>query len=102
MRVVAATNKELEENLASGAFREDLYYRLNVIHIHLPPLRDRAEDILPLAEHFLAQSAARAGKDVRGVSRGREEGAARSTAGPATCASWRTSSSARSRWSRGR
>ena len=43
------------QRLASGAFREDLYYRLNVVHIQLPPLRERAEDILPLAEHFLAQ-----------------------------------------------
>jgi DNA-binding NtrC family response regulator len=65
VRVVAATNKELEENLASGAFRQDLFYRLNVIHIHLPALRDRAEDILPLAEHFLVSSAAKAHKDVR-------------------------------------
>jgi two-component system response regulator HydG len=65
VRVVAATNKELEENLANGSFRQDLFYRLNVIHIHLPALRDRADDILPLAEHFLAQSAGRAGKDVR-------------------------------------
>jgi len=66
VRVVAATNKELEARLADGTFREDLYYRLNVIHIHLPALRDRAEDILPLAEHFLARSATKAGKDVRG------------------------------------
>jgi len=66
VRVVAATNKELEARLADGRFREDLYYRLNVIHIHLPALRDRAEDILPLAEHFLARSAGKAGKDVRG------------------------------------
>jgi two-component system response regulator HydG len=65
VRVVAATNRNLEENLASGAFREDLFYRLNVIHIHLPALRDRADDILPLAEHFLQQSVARAGKEVR-------------------------------------
>ncbi|HVT07425.1 MAG TPA: sigma-54 dependent transcriptional regulator [Polyangia bacterium] len=66
VRVVAATNKELEARLADGTFREDLYYRLNVIHIHLPALRDRAEDILPLAEHFLARSTAKAGKEVRG------------------------------------
>jgi DNA-binding NtrC family response regulator len=66
VRVVAATNKELEARLIDGTFREDLYYRLNVIHIHLPALRDRAEDILPLAEHFLARSAAKAGKEVRG------------------------------------
>src|SRR4051794_8586839 len=65
VRVVAATNKDLEENLSSGAFRQDLFYRLNVIQIHLPALRDRPDDILPLAEHFLVQSAGRAGKDVR-------------------------------------
>ena len=65
VRVVAATNKDLETRLASGAFRQDLYYRLNVIHIHLPALRDRAEDILPLAEHFLSRCAAKAGKDIR-------------------------------------
>jgi two-component system response regulator PilR (NtrC family)/two-component system response regulator HydG len=67
VRVVAATNKNLEENLASGAFRQDLFYRLNVINIHLPALRDRPDDILPLAEHFLSQSAARAGKEVRAL-----------------------------------
>ncbi len=66
VRVVAATNKDLESRLADGTFREDLYYRLNVIHIHLPALRDRAEDILPLAEHFLARSTAKAAKEVRG------------------------------------
>jgi len=66
VRVVAATNKDLEQNLSSGAFRQDLFYRLNVIHIHLPALRDRADDILPLAEHFLVTSAGKAGKDVRG------------------------------------
>ncbi|HVZ87231.1 MAG TPA: sigma-54 dependent transcriptional regulator [Polyangia bacterium] len=66
VRVVAATNKDLETRLASGSFREDLYYRLNVIHIHLPALRDRPEDVLELAEHFLARSAAKAGKEVRG------------------------------------
>ena len=66
VRVIAATNKELESLLKDGSFREDLYYRLNVIQIHLPALRDRAEDILPLSEHFLAVSAARAGKDIKG------------------------------------
>jgi DNA-binding NtrC family response regulator len=66
VRVVAATNQDLESRLESGNFRRDLYYRLNVIHIHLPALRDRAEDILPLAEHFLVRSAAKASKPVRG------------------------------------
>src|SRR3954470_12400190 len=67
VRVVAATNKDLEARLSSGAFRQDLFYRLNVIQIHLPALRDRPDDILPLAEHFLAKSASKAGNDVRAL-----------------------------------
>jgi DNA-binding NtrC family response regulator len=67
VRVIAATNKDLEARLKTGAFREDLFYRLNVVHIHLPPLRERVEDLLALSEHLLAQSAARAGKEVRGL-----------------------------------
>ncbi len=67
VRVVAATNKDLETRLGNGTFREDLYYRLNGVHIHLPALRDRPEDILDLAEHFLARNAAKAGKEVRGL-----------------------------------
>jgi DNA-binding NtrC family response regulator len=55
VRVVAATNKDLEEEMATGQFREDLYFRLNVIDIHLPPLRKRPDDILVLAEHFLGE-----------------------------------------------
>jgi DNA-binding NtrC family response regulator len=66
VRVIAATNRELDARLKDGTFREDLYYRLNVIQIQLPALRDRVEDVLPLAEHFLAVSAARAGKDLKG------------------------------------
>ncbi len=61
VRVVAATNKDLEEMMAQGEFREDLYYRLNVIDVRLPPLRKRADDILPIAEHLLRQHAGKTG-----------------------------------------
>jgi transcriptional regulator with PAS, ATPase and Fis domain len=56
VRVVAATNRDLLERVQEGAFRKDLYYRLNLIFIHLPPLRERQEDILPLTRHFLQQA----------------------------------------------
>jgi DNA-binding NtrC family response regulator len=52
-RVLAATNRDLEAEIAAGRFREDLFYRLNVMEIHIPPLRERPEDILPLATHFI-------------------------------------------------
>ncbi|MCO5052349.1 MAG: sigma-54 dependent transcriptional regulator [Verrucomicrobiae bacterium] len=54
-RILAATNKNLEERVRSGAFREDLFYRLNVVELNVPPLRERPEDILPLAAHFIAE-----------------------------------------------
>ena len=53
VRIIAATNSDLQRAVKSGDFREDLFYRLNVINIHLPPLRNRREDILPLAQHFI-------------------------------------------------
>ncbi len=52
-RILAATNRDLEAQIAAGRFREDLFYRLNVMEVHLPPLRERPEDILPLATHFI-------------------------------------------------
>ena len=68
VRVVAATNKDLREMIAIGRFREDLFYRLNVFQIHLPPLRDRKEDIPFLARFFLKNSADRYGRTVGGFS----------------------------------
>ncbi|HLB15048.1 MAG TPA: sigma 54-interacting transcriptional regulator [Burkholderiales bacterium] len=67
VRIISATHRNLEERVASGEFREDLYYRLNVVSFPIPPLAERPEDILPLARHFLTATAARYGKDVRAL-----------------------------------
>jgi DNA-binding NtrC family response regulator len=67
VRVVAATNKDPEQAVASGQMRQDLYFRLNVFHIHLPPLREHKEDIPALVEHMLRDINAKHGKSVRGV-----------------------------------
>jgi transcriptional regulator with PAS, ATPase and Fis domain/tetratricopeptide (TPR) repeat protein len=66
-RVIATTNRDLTEDVERGRFRQDLFYRLRVIHVELPPLRQRPEDIPVLVEHFLQLFSARMGKQVRGV-----------------------------------
>ena len=68
VRVISATNRRLLGLAQTGEFREDLYYRLNVFPVYLPPLRERLEDIEPLATHFIARFAAEAGKRIAGIS----------------------------------
>ena len=69
VRVISATNADLPAEIAAGRFREDLLYRLNTVVIHLPPLRERPEDILPLAEHYLERYAARYKRTFEGFDR---------------------------------
>jgi len=68
VRVIVATNKDLEAEVKNGSFREDLFYRIHVVPIDLPPLRQRKEDIPPLAEHFLRDISQRMKKDMKGFS----------------------------------
>jgi transcriptional regulator with PAS, ATPase and Fis domain len=73
VRIIAATNRNLLERIASGDFREDLYYRLNVIHLEVPPLRERGADIMLLFEHYLAQYCRLHGADVPQISPSAQE-----------------------------
>ena len=68
VRIISATNKILEDEVIAGNFREDLFYRLNVIHIDIPPLRERMEDLPPLAQHFLEKYARDMGKSIHKLS----------------------------------
>lgn len=73
VRIVAATNKNLQESVANGTFREDLFYRLNVVPITLPSLKERQEDLLDLVEHFLLRSAMISGRTPKKISKGAME-----------------------------
>ena len=68
IRIVAATNKDLEEEMKAGRFREDLFYRINVVHLHLPPLRERGEDAVMLAKFFLGRAIRELSSKVKGFS----------------------------------
>jgi DNA-binding NtrC family response regulator len=70
VRVISATNADLAQEIGAGRFREDLLYRLNTVIIHLPPLRERREDIYPLAEHYLARYSERYRRPMEGLDRG--------------------------------
>ncbi len=68
VRIIAASNRNIQNEVSRERFRSDLYYRLNVCHIHIPPLRERRRDILPIAKHFLKKHAAKSGKNITGIS----------------------------------
>jgi len=68
MRIISATNRDMKRSIQEGIFREDLFYRLNMFHINIPPLRERRGDIIPLARHFLREHARRNGKRITSIS----------------------------------
>ena len=102
VRVIASTNTDLAQAVAEGSFRADLYYRLNVFGIVVPPLRERVEDIPLLSRHFLRRCNETLGKRLPDSRARHARPRSSSTNGQATCASSRTPSSMRSSWNRAR
>ena len=68
IRLICATNRNIEEMIRNGEFREDLYYRINTMHLQLPPLRERTDEIIPLAEIFIKRYAEKYHREVSGIS----------------------------------
>ena len=87
VRVIAATHRDLEAMVEAGRFRQDLLYRLNTMTLRIPPLRERVDEIRPLAERFLKDARRQAGSDVAHDRSAARWPRSRATAGPATCAS---------------
>ena len=94
VRIISATNRDLAELTREGQFREDLYYRLNVFPIVVPPLRERRKTSRPWSRHFIERFAAEENKPVAGLTPETRPSCSSASTGPATCASSRTRSSA--------
>lgn len=92
VRFLSATHQDLERSVEAGRFREDLFYRLAVFTVDLPALRERPEDVEPLADHFLRQASRREGRRPPQLDKRVLELLQGHTTTPATCGSWRTSS----------